>query len=236
MSAEDAKLVAFQQRIGVSFEDPALLLEALTHQSYANERSGAQNYERLHVVGAPLFHALATEFLYFECPNASGGELATLLNRCVGMGQLLALARRLQLAEVVRCGRGQAMVDRILVEVITALIAAIYLDAGVEHCQALLNDHFRASLRMVPPGPIKDPKTRLQELLQTPRFGTYPRYELLEKTGPEHDSHFRVGVFAGEALLARGEGPSRKSAEFSAAAKALEEADAWALRVSKAGK
>lgn len=209
-------------RLPYRFRDPALAELALTHRS-----AGRPNNERLEFLGDALLNAFVAELLYERYPRADEGELtrqrASLVN-----GQALARhARELELGESLRLGPGEMKSgghrrDSILADAFEALLAAVYLDAGLEACRALVRELVVPRIGQVD-RQAKDPKTRLQEWLQQ-RALPLPQYELVRSSGSDHAPHFEVTC---QVQLDRpwhfaGEGDSRRAAEQLAATRALE--------------
>nr|WP_244667612.1 ribonuclease III [Xanthomonas sp. D-109] len=213
-------------RIGHRFAEPQLLAQALTHRS-----AGAPHNERLEFLGDGIVNLLIAEALYQRWPKADEGALTRARAELVREASLAAIGRQLELGERLTLGPGEMKSgghrrDSILADAVEAVVAAIYLDAGLETCRATILPWFEAALAALPVGKVeKDAKTRLQEWLQA-RQRTLPAYELISETGDDHAKLFRVRcVLAEPALLTEGEGTSRRLAEQQAAAAAIEQLD-----------
>lgn len=218
-------------RFGMEFRDPALLDRALTHRS-----AGQANYERLEFLGDALINAAVSIELYARFPRAPEGDLTRLRAALIRESSLAELARGIELSDYLRMGGGELKSggyrrDSILADTLEALVAASFLDAGWERCQALVGALFAGALDAVDLEAAKDAKTRLQEWLQA-RALALPEYRLLDTVGKDHDKVFRVACRVADMdLEAHAEGRSRKTAEQAAAAGVLERIDAGATAV-----
>ena len=207
---------------GYTFRDPSLLETALTHSSYANEAGAAYN-ERLEFLGDAVLGFISAEHLYKAHPNMPEGELTKLRAGYVCEQNLAAAARRLGLGELLRLGRGEKADggnarNSLLADAFEAVLAAIYLDGGLEPCRGMV----RASVLSLPPaGPVRDAKSRLQEVLQG-QGKPGPEYRTVSESGPDHKKTFTVEAVIDGRPAARGTGRSKKQAEMEAAAFALE--------------
>ena len=201
------------------FVDPALLRQALTHRS-----AGSPHNERLEFLGDALLNLFVAEQLYQRWPSADEGAMTRARAELVRESTLARIARDLGLGERLTLGPGEMKSgghrrDSILADAVEAVIAARYLDAGLEACRDLVLSWYLPLLDALPPPNRvgKDPKTRLQEWLQA-RGWPLPAYALLAERGDEHDRIFQVRcTIAQPPLSAEGEGTSRRAAEQSAA-------------------
>jgi ribonuclease-3 len=205
-------------RLGYQFKDPALLARALRHRS-----AGRDNNERLEFLGDAVLGFIIADFLIERFPTAAEGELSRIRAALVQQATLASIARELKLGESLTLGPGElktggANRDSILADALEALISALYLDAGLDACRALVQSWFIPRLaEHQRPDAGKDAKTRLQEALQARRLAL-PVYEIQEVRGKEHEQVFVVGCRV--ALLdapVSGTGHSRKIAEQNAA-------------------
>ncbi len=213
-----------QLRLGHRFADPALLRRALTHRS-----ARRQHNERLEFLGDALLGFLIAEALTQRFASATEGELTRLRARLVNGEALAVLAGELRLGEFLELGAGERKSGgqrraSILADALEALVAAIYLDAGISVCRERVLQLFGPALERLQPGEaLKDPKTRLQEWLQS-RALELPRYHLVgeqERAGVwQFDVECRV---ANVPQPCRGSGGTRRAAEQAAAAAALEQ-------------
>ncbi len=207
-------------RLDYTFRDPQLATLALTHRSV-----GRPNNERLEFLGDALLNMLVAELLFELHPRADEGELSRLRAQLVNGIALADVARALEIGGGLRLGSGELKSggfrrDSILADAFEALLAAVYLDGGFNACRDVVRGLFTARAAALP-RPEKDPKTRLQELLQA-RGQPLPRYELSAVHGEEHARIFAVTCVI-DAPPARfgGGGSSRRAAEQDAAQMAL---------------
>lgn len=213
---------SLQRKLGYTFQDPNLLTLALTHRSFSG-----RNNERLEFLGDAVLNFVAGEALFQHFQQAKEGQLSRLRARLVKGETLAVLARGFNLGEYLRLGSGELKSggfrrDSILADATEAIIGAIYLDAGLdvarERVLAWLEQEF-ASLTLVDTN--KDPKTRLQEFLQS-KGSELPQYEVVGIEGEPHCRQFLVECTI--ALLeqsTQGQGASRRIAEQVAASAAL---------------
>lgn len=215
-------LARLERQLGHTFQDQDLMLLALTHRSFAG-----RNNERLEFLGDAILNFVAGEALFERFPLAREGQLSRLRARLVKGETLAVLARGLQLGDYLRLGSGELKSggfrrESILADALEALIGAIYLDAGMDVArQRVLSwlSNELDSLTLVDTN--KDPKTRLQEFLQS-RATDLPRYDVVDIQGEPHCRTFFVQCEV--ALLndkTQGQGASRRIAEQVAAAAAL---------------
>ena len=205
------------------FRDAELRTRALSHRSV-----GAANNERLEFLGDGLVNLLVAEMLFEQYPKADEGELTRRRAHLVSEPALAAVARELELGDALLLGPGELKSggyrrDSILADALEALIAAIYLDGGWEACRTAVRDLFTERVANAGAATEKDPKTRLQELLQA-RGQPLPVYALVAATGADHAKTFEVECeIATLQMRALGQGGSRRAAEQAAASAALEQ-------------
>ena len=215
-------LSRLERRLGHTFQNQELMLLALTHRSFAG-----RNNERLEFLGDAILNFVAGEALFERFPQAREGQLSRLRARLVKGETLAVLARGFELGEYLRLGSGELKSggfrrESILADALEALIGAIYLDAGMDVARARVLDWLANELDgLTLVDTNKDPKTRLQEFLQS-RAVELPRYEVVDIQGEPHCRTFFVQCEI--ALLTdktQGQGASRRIAEQVAAAAAL---------------
>lgn len=215
-------LSRLERRLGHTFQNQELMLLALTHRSFAG-----RNNERLEFLGDAILNFVAGEALFERFPQAREGQLSRLRARLVKGETLAVLARGFELGEYLRLGSGELKSggfrrESILADALEALIGAIYLDAGMDVARARVLDWLEGELQgLTLVDTNKDPKTRLQEFLQS-RAVELPRYEVVDIQGEPHCRTFFVQCEI--ALLTdktQGQGASRRIAEQVAAAAAL---------------
>lgn len=218
----------FEKVIGYKFKDKNLLLEALTHSSYSNERrsENAQNNERLEFLGDAVLSIAISERLFKQYSELPEGELTKIRAKVVCEATLSDCAKRLKLGEAMRFGRGEEMTGgrqraSILADAFEALIAAIYLDNGMETAARFVYKEMEKSLQDAISGKVfLDYKTHLQELIQAQRDNRI-RYEIVREEGPDHSKIFHTQVLLNEEVVGAGQGRSKKEAEQEAARAAI---------------
>lgn len=219
MNGDPQRLI---RALGCRMLQSSLLERALTHRS-----AGASNNERLEFLGDALLGLVVAEALVQRFPDANEGHLSRLRATLVKEESLARLARGLELGDYLRLGVGERRGggyarDSILADALEALLAAVYLDQGFEAAREVILSLLRDPLAALGTGETsKDPKTRLQELLQA-RRRPLPRYEVTAVAGHEHAQRFCVRCSLPDGLeSSEGEGTSRRRAEQQAAEQML---------------
>jgi ribonuclease-3 len=215
-----------EQMLGHCFADRGLAIRALTHPSLQHEQSGEGDYQRLEFLGDAVLGMLLAEALYARFPGGSEGDLSRRRAQMAGQEALADIARRCGLGPFIQLGRGEELTDgrnkdSILSDVLESLIAAVYLDGGLEPARKLVTRLFEGL--MDSPESImasSDTKSALQELLSARRLPP-PIYELVEESGPPHARLYRFQVLVGGDVAGDGQGRSKKIAQQAAAARAL---------------
>lgn len=220
-------IIDIQEKLRYRFSDSTYLQEALRHSSYVNElpENDVRDNERLEFLGDAVLNLLVGHLLMEKYSNLKEGDLSRLRASLVNEQELAAIARTLNLGRHLKLGRGEAQTNghekpSILADALEAVMAAVYLDGGLQTVFEVFSDYFIVKLANdpVPIVPL-DYKSRLQELVQLKRRIT-PQYRLIDETGPDHDKTFHVQLIIGE-LIAEGVGKSKKAAEQDAARNAL---------------
>jgi ribonuclease-3 len=224
-----------QRKLGYDFREPGLLARAMTHRSWAHEHVGpggeesarSLHNEALEFVGDSVLGLVVAEHLFRECDNRTEGDLSRMKHQLVSTETLARAATRLRLGEHLRVGRGEEKTggrgkQALLADVFEAVLAAVYLDGGIEAARAFVLRALAADLEEASPesAAAADYKTLLQERVQA-AFRVTPTYERVETEGPPHDRIFHVEVRWPDVAV-RGSGASIKSAEQDAAGRALE--------------
>jgi ribonuclease III len=218
-----------ERRLGYRFSDPGLLEHALTHTSRAHEDAsgGVTDNESLEFLGDAVVGLVVAEMLFRDFPQYHEGQKSKAKAALVSTASLAALAERLGLGAHVLLGRGEEKTggrrkQALLADTCEALIAAVYLDGGLDEVRRfLLRELADDVARIRSPEFLRDYKSRLQELLQA-RDEPLPEYAIADATGPEHDKVFHVEVRVGGVLLAEASGRTKKDAEQEAARQALD--------------
>ena len=222
-----AGLLEIQERIGYTFKDEGLLDLSLTHRSHGHETGRrTRNNETLELLGDAVLGFLVAERLFREAgARAAVGSLARERGALVSEAFLAPRARALRLGEALRLGKGEETTggrekDSLLADAFEAVVAAIYLDGGMDAARDFVHSQFPPATGAERHEILGDAKTRLQEALQA-RGRPLPEYRVAASAGPDHDRSFSVEVLVGGKAVARGEGRSKKSASMEAARKAL---------------
>ena len=218
-----------EEKIGYHFKDQSLLVKALTHSAYANEHSLiCGNNERLEFLGDSIIGFVVSEFLLKQHPSLQEGPLTQLKAQLVSARSLSRVASRLELGKFLRLGKGVEKIGGrenpdLQVDAFEALVAAIFLDAGIQRathfCLSQLKSHWE---RIVSDQvTFKDYKTRLQEKMHS--LGRpLPKYSVIKILGPDHNPKFFVQLKIGDEFSSEGQGVTKKDAEQEAARLALE--------------
>jgi ribonuclease-3 len=197
------------------------LVEALTHPSYANERPGTRDNQRLELLGDAVLGFCTTEILFLRYPEADEGNLTRMRSALVNAEALAAWGRRHDVASMIRLGKGAEgsklrESTNVLADTVEALVAAVYLDYGLDAAREACGRIVAEALANLDVGASRDPKSELQERVQSQGLAA-PTYEVLASGGPAHDCWFEVGVIIDGRVVGRGSGRSKRQAEQAAA-------------------
>ena len=227
---DDAALRLCEQ-LGYSFADRGLLLDALTHRSFKNERPdlASTDNERLEFLGDAVVGLVVASLLYVQFPNSDEGELTRRRADLVSEKGLFEAAEEIGIGDALRLGKGEEKSggrskSRLLASALEACVGAIYRDGGTDAAFAAARRIFEPRLHTSAPG-HRDAKSRAQEWAQAHLAGT-PSYRLVGTEGPDHDREFTVALELHDEEIATGAGRSKLEAEQAAAGAAL---DKWAL-------
>ena len=211
--------------IGHTFADKSLLTEALTHSSYANEQAdGRPCNERLEFLGDAVLGFVAARTLFRRFPDMPEGEMTRLRAELVCETALYRAAQRLELSDHILLGKSSGGHARhsVQADCVEAVLAAIYLDAGLTAAERFVHGFILDELDTGIRPHRSDYKTLLQE--QTQQGGGHtPTYRIVAQSGPDHCKQFTAEVLLADAVLATGVGSSKKEAEQAAARAALEQ-------------
>ena len=220
----------FEQRIGYTFQRRDLLTRALTHKSYSHEAKieAARHNETFEFLGDSVLGFVIGDLLFSYFPELDEGALSKMKAFLVSATSLAAKAREYGMGDVIRLGVGEEKTggrkkDSLLANLFEAMIAAVYLDGGIDPARALIERSFVGDIRSINEQDLlfQDYKTALQELAQGKGL-PLPDYNVVAEVGPDHDKTFVVEVKIGS-LTTRGEGSSKKEAQQQAATHALDE-------------
>jgi len=224
MNRQDQPLDQLEERIGYRFRDPANLIAALTHSS-AIGAAHPRTSERLEFLGDAVLGLVLSDLLIRRYPGHNEGQLSRLRAALVSTVSFAAKARELSLNRDLLLGKGEEKTggrekSSILAAVYESVMGAIFLDGGYEHVKEVASRHFHEAIDQVGRQRSTDPKTELQEICQQ-RHRATPIYRTVREEGPDHARRFVVDAVLGDAVLARGEGASKRRAEQDAARNAL---------------
>ena len=215
----------FEQKIGYTFKNKDLLIQAFTHSSLVNEQkiNKKPDYERLEFLGDAVLEMISSAFLYKTYPDKKEGEMSKIRASLVCEPALAYCSEQLELKKYIQLGKGEEATggrnkESIIADVMEAVIGALYLDGGIEESKRFIDNYVLTnadSMQM-----FSDSKSILQELAQGENLGNI-RYEICGESGPEHDKIFEVRVYVGDKNLGEGTGKTKKAAEQKAASQAL---------------
>ncbi len=213
------------ERLAHEFDNAARLVQALTHRSWRNEHDECdEDFERLEFLGDAVIELVLTEALYRRNPDLNEGGMTRMRAALVNETALADVARGLDIAPLVRLGKGEESSggrdkSSILSDAVEAVVGALFLDAGFDRTAEIVLGWFEDRLSAV--GGDPDYKSRLQSQVQS-GGGPTPHYRTVTETGPDHDKSFEVALFIGKEEISRGAGRSKKDASQRAAMSALE--------------
>ena len=221
------KLEEFEEKIGYTFKNIKILKNAFTHTSYANENK-MQSNEKLEFLGDAILEFTVSEYLYKNYSHLKEGEMTKVRATVVCEDSLHKIALNYHFNDLLYLGRseklsGGALKTAILADSVEAVIAAIFIDAGIDEAKKFIIDNLKEAIEQASKNVgQKDYKTVLQEELQ--KHGSVKiEYDIVKEEGPDHDKTFVAEVKCDGKYLAQGEGNTKKQAEMEAAKKALEE-------------
>jgi ribonuclease-3 len=224
---EQQNLKDFQKKINYQFKNEKLLYEALSHSSFANENKKTRNSnERLEFLGDSVLSIVVSDYIFEHFKHLPEGELTKLRASLVCEKALFEFSKKIELGKYIFLGKGEEMTGgreraSIVADAMEAVIAAIYLDGGIEfarkHIMSFLPDDITPKHNVV----FHDYKTILQEIIQRNPEEKI-EYFLKEESGPDHDKKFTVQVLLNSNVIGEGTGRSKKNAEQCAAREALE--------------
>lgn len=219
------ELNEFESKIGYEFKNKELLLTALTHSSYANEKKLPHDNERLEFLGDSILGFVTAEYLFSEFKTRPEGELTKLRAAVVCEKSLFGFAEKIGLGQCIRLGRGEELSGgrnrpSIVSDAFEAVIAAMYIDGGFKAVRPYILGFIKDAVKRE--ASFKDNKSLLQEEIQKEKENTLT-YEELEETGPAHARMFIFQVKLNGEVIGKGSGKTKKEAEQAAAGAALSE-------------
>jgi ribonuclease III len=219
----------FEESIGITFHNKAVLQQAFIHRSYINEnpRSGLAHNERLEFLGDAVLELVVTDHLFRTYPGHTEGDLTAYRSALVNAVVAADVAQSLNMNEYLLLSKGESKDtgrarQTILANAYESFIGALYLDQGYDVCNAFISKTLIPRLGDIISKKLwRDPKSHVQEEAQE-RIGVTPSYEVIGQLGPDHDKFFTVGIFFGDKKIAEGRGRSKQEAQQAAAQAALE--------------
>lgn len=223
--AEKYTIAELEKRIHYKFQNPALLKQAITHSSFANEQKINKygDYERLEFLGDAVLELVSSSFLFHEYQDLPEGKLTKMRSSMVCEPALAFCARELEIGKFLLLGKGEEATggrnrESIIADVMEAITGAIYLDGGFEHASGFIHEFILSDLDNKKL--FYDAKSVLQEMVQSLGEGDM-RYELIREEGPEHNKRFFVQAVLKNKIVGSGEGHNKKAAEQQAAYEAI---------------
>lgn len=216
----------FESKLGYEFKDKKLLEIALTHSSYANEKRKESN-ERLEFLGDSVLSVIVSSYLFKKLDKINEGDLTKIRASLVCEQALAEFSKKISLSDYIMLGKGEEMTGgrkraSIISDAFEAVLAAIYLDGGIETAQKWVMNVMKDKLGEALMGrTYKDYKTMLQEAVQHGDSGRVT-YNTVKETGPDHNKYFEVEVLIDGVVQNVGVGTSKKEAEQNAAKTALD--------------
>ncbi len=229
VTIEASELDTLEGRIGYRFENRDLLLRSLTHRSHYHESRGrgTQDNETFEFLGDSVLGFVIGDALFRQFPELQEGALSKMKAYLVSSPILARKAKAFEMGTALMLGVGEAksggnQKDSLLANLFEAIIAAIYLDSGIENIRRLILEWFSADLLELSGSDLllHDYKTALQEAAQADGL-PLPSYQVVGEIGPDHQKRFVVEVKLTNSVVARGEGSSKKEAQQQAAMEAL---------------
>ena len=208
------------------FKDQDLLTQALTHKSWVNEHKNQRaSNERLEFLGDAVLEFIISKELYVQHPDKEEGFLTALRANLVNTQNLANIAKKLNVGKVLFLAKGEEdgggrENPSLLADTLEAIIGAFFLDQGIEPVYEFIKEHIIAEIPEKLSKPLKDPKSRLQEYIQSKKLPT-PKYRVIEESGPDHNKKFVLEVSVEGKKLGEGVGKSKSTAEQKAAGDAL---------------
>ena len=224
----EEQLKEFEHIIGYEFKDKSLLLEALTHCTFAHEArdKGIKDNQRLEFFGDAVLDMVVAEYLYKKYPDYNEGQLTRIKSHVVCTSVLSSKAGKLNLGQYLRLGRGEEATGgrskkSNLAAGFESIIAALYFDGGLFWVSKFILQELESEIKLVQEHKSGENYKSLLQELTLKEFNQTPVYQIVAQTGPEHACNFKIEVKIKDEVYGLGQGSNRKSAEQAAAAAAL---------------
>ncbi|MDE6687114.1 MAG: ribonuclease III [Lachnospiraceae bacterium] len=223
---EESRIKELEERIGYHFREKELVREALTHSSYANERTirKINCNERLEFLGDAVLEQASSIYLFRHYPRVPEGQLSKMRASLVCESALASAAEKISLGDFIFLGKGEmanggSKKPSVVSDAMEALIGALYLDGGDQAAGYFIKQYILTNIEEKEKAFI-DYKSELQELVQSGNYGTI-RYQVIGEHGPEHQKEFEVELVLDQKKVSLGRGRNKKAAEQMAAYEAL---------------
>ena len=217
----------FEKRIGLTFKNIALLTQAFTHRSYLNENRAMrmEHNERLEFLGDAILEFVVSEVIYNKFSDQEEGYLTALRAKIVNTVSLAAVAQKMDLGKHIFLSKGEEETGgrtntSLLADTVESIIGAIFIDGGLLESRKFIENNILDNLDIISREPLKDPKSLLQEEVQSKGYPT-PKYIVVKEAGPDHEKTFSFEVEVGGERLGTGTGKSKSEAAQNAAKDAL---------------
>ncbi len=218
-------LLGFCKNVGIKFKNLELLDQAFYHRSIQNEVHNVKSNERLEFLGDSVLGFATASYLYKNFDNPEG-ELAKIKSAVVSEKTLASIAKKIGIDKLLVLGKGEKLSGgsekpALLADCMEAIIGAYYLDSGYENAEKYVLSFIEPEIELICKEGMKDYKTLLQEEVQK-KYKSFPKYEVIKKSGPDHNQTFEIVVQINDFVLGPEKGKSKKEAEQKVAKKALD--------------
>lgn len=214
------------ENIKDKFKNKKIIEEALTHRSWVNEHQRIRNNnERLEFLGDAILEFVVSKEIFLRFPSKNEGFLTTLRSNLVNTTSLSETAKKLNIGNLIFLSKGEEETggrnnSSILANTLEAIIGALFIDQGIEAAEKFIEENIISKIEEAIKYPLKDAKSRLQEIVQAKGMPT-PKYVVVDESGPDHQKTFVVKVAVNGKYLGIGDGKNKSEAEQEAAKEAL---------------
>ena len=222
------QLPLLEQKLNYTFKNKTWIERAFTHRSFLNENKevSSDHNERLEFLGDSILNFIISSYLFTLLPSMQEGELSHLRSQIIDAKSCAFFIKKLSIAPFLLLSRGEIHSfgngkESILGDLFEAILAAIYLDGGMQAAEQFIFTHFPQEICAIIQNPSKNWKAELQDYAQK-RFQQPPIYRVIKEEGPDHEKTFHIEVFVEQKKLGKGKANSKKKAQQLAAKEALE--------------